>query len=36
MIAAKKPVADHKKTTRLMKLYLWMVYYTEKDVGTLC
>ena len=35
-IAAKKPVADHKKTTCLMKLFLWMVYYIAKDVGMLC
>ena len=35
IIAAKKPVADHKRTTCLMK-FLWMVYYTAKDVGMLC
>ena len=34
-IAAKEPVADHRRTTCLMK-FLWMVYYTAKDVGMLC
>ena len=33
VIAAGKPVADHKKkTTCLMKLFLLMVYYITKDI----
>ena len=38
IIAAKKPVADHKNTSCLKKLFLLMVYnyYRAKDVGMLC